>query len=234
MAYDMHMRQTHAKVYAGRIVLGEDAIFFAKYGADVMTIILGLFGLLFVLFVLIPLVLVLLVRSTYRRVRRDPRWSRMALVVQEKTNPPGPRRSLSRMRVRLHDATASARAAAAFLQQYASVQGELASLIRRLDPVADALDAQLRLMQSEPDPYALHDLLIPLHNRVAAIEQIARQIRSAAYAAIGGDMEENITMITADVAREIAALQAGMHSLRATAMDLPTPMGLPVRKGSDR
>jgi hypothetical protein len=202
--------------------------------ADIVTTIIALLGMMALLFVLIPTVLFLLARSAYRRIRRDPRVNRTTLRIQEMTSPPGPRRSLAHLRIRLGDAVTSARAAVAIIQTHGSVQGELASLVRRIDRVVAPLDAQLRLMQTEPDMRFLYEMLQPARARVEEIEGIARHIRAAAYATLGGDMEGTVAQITADVAREVAALQAGMSTLRALAMDAPAPVGVPLRKEAYR
>jgi len=202
--------------------------------ADIVTIIVALLGMGVLLFVLIPTVMFLLARSAYRRVRRDPRVSRTTLLIQEKTSPPGPRRSLMQLRVRLNDTVTSARVAVGVLQTHGSVQGELASLVRRIDRVAVPLDAQLRLMQSEPDMRLLYEMLQPARARVEEIEAIVHQIRSAAYATLSGDMEGTVAQITADAAREMAALQAGMSTLYALGMDAPAPVGVPRRKEAYR
>jgi len=202
--------------------------------ADIVTVIISLLGLMAIIFVLIPTVMFLLARSAYRRIRRDPRVSRTTLRIQEKTSPPGPRRSLMQLRVRLNDTVTSARVAVGVIQTHGSVQGELASLVRRIDRVAVPLDAQLRLMQSEPDMRLLYEMLQPARARVEEIEGIVRHIRSAAYATLGGDMEGTVAQITADAAREVAALQAGMSTLHALGMDAPTPVGVPRRKEAYR
>ncbi len=202
--------------------------------ADIITVIVSLLGMMAVVFVLIPMILFLLARAAYRRVRRDPRVSRTTLLIQEKTSLPGPRRSLMQLRVRLADTVTSARAAVGVIQTHGSVQGELASLVRRIDRVAVPLDAQLRLMQSEPDLRLLYEMLQPARTRVEEIEGIVHHIRSAAYATLGGDMEGTVTQITADVEREVAALQTGMSTLHALAMDAPAPVGVPLRKEAYR
>ncbi len=211
-----------------------DASLFVGVG-DVLTVIVALLGVAAVVFVLIPMVLFLVARSAYRRIRRDPRVNRTALRIQEKTSPPGPRRSLMQLRVRLNDATTSARASVAVIQTHGSVQGELGGLVRRIDRVAAPLDAQLRLMQTEPDMRLLYELLQPARARVEEIEGIVRHIRTAAYATLGGDMAGTVAQITADVAREVAALQAGMSTLQALAMDdAPAPVGVTRRKEAYR
>ncbi len=203
--------------------------------AEIVTVIMALLGMMALLFGVIPAILFLVARSAYRRIRRDPRVSRTALLIQEKTSPSGPRRSLAHLRVRLGDAVTSARTAVAVIQMHGSVQGELASLVRRIDRVAVPLDAQLRLMQSEPDMRFLYEMLQPARARVEEIEAIVRHIRSAAYATLGGDMEGTVAQITADVTREVAALQAGMSTLHALAMDdAPAAVSAPRRKEAYR
>ncbi len=200
--------------------------------ADLLTLVVALFGIFLIMLALIPVALVLLARSAYRRVRRDPRWNRRALVMQEKTTASGPRRGLFQLRVRLGDAIGSAKEAVKVLQTHGGVQGELASLVRRLDQVAATLDAQLRLMQSEPDMRLLNEMIAPARARVEEIEGTVRHVRNAAYAAIGGDMEGTVAAITADVEREVAALQAGVQMLRTMAIDAPQPLRVPIRKES--
>lgn len=210
-----------------------DASLFVGVG-DLLMALVALLGMMAVIFVLIPAVMFLLARAAYRRVRRDPRVNRTALLIQEKTSPPGPRRSLMQLRVRLADTVTSARAAVGVIQIHGSVQGELASLVRRIERVAVPLDAQLRLMQTEPDVRLLYELLQPARARVEEIEGIVHHIRAAAYATLGGDMEGTVARITADVEREVTALQTGMSTLHALAMDAPAPVGVPRRKEAFR
>src|SRR4051794_35636105 len=123
-----------------------DGFVFVGFG-DVLTAIVALFALMLVLVALIPVVLVLLARSAYRQIRRDPRVQRTALLVQEKTSVPGPRRTLFQLRMRLGDAVTGARQATAVLTAHSGVRGDVASLVRRLERVAAPLDAHLHLMQ---------------------------------------------------------------------------------------
>src|SRR5438876_11197609 len=113
--------------------------------ADVLTVIVALFGVALIILVLIPVFLVLLARSVWRRVRRDPRWVRTTMRVQEKTSVPGPRRSLFQLRMRLADAIASAKQSVAVLEAHGGVRGDVASLVRRLERAAAPLDAHLHL-----------------------------------------------------------------------------------------
>lgn len=208
-----------------------DGQFFVA-SADVVTVIVGLIGMMVFLFVLIPVLLMLLARSVVRRVRRDPRVARAKLMMQEKKSVPGPRRNLFQLRLRLGDAVASAKHAVAVLETHGSVRGDMASLARRLERVAAPLDAQLRLMQSELDIHLLYELLKPATARVEEIEQIVRHIRTAAYAALSGDMEGTVAAITADVEHEVAALNAGVDMLHALTMDRPAALRLHARKES--
>lgn len=201
--------------------------------ADVLTAIVALFGVALIIFLLIPVFLVLLARSMWRRVRRDPRWIRRTMLVQEKTSAPGPRRSLFQLRLRLADAIASAKQSVAVLEAHGGVRGDVASLVRRLERVAAPLDAHLHLMQSEPDLRLLAEMLSPAGARVAEIENIVRHVRGAAYTALSGDMEGTVAAITADMEREVTALQAGVSTLHALSMDRPAAW-LPARKESYR
>ena len=202
--------------------------------ADVVSLIATLFGAMFFLFVLVPVMIVLLVRAGCRRVRRDPRWTRTTLLVQEKTSVPGPRRSLVQLRLRLSESVASAKQAVVVLETHGGVRGDVASLARRLERVATPLDAHLHLMQGEPDMRLLYEMLQAARARVEEIEQIVRHIRMAAYAALSGDMEGQVAAITADVEREVAALNAGVDLLHFLTTDRPAAAPLPVRKESYR
>lgn len=202
--------------------------------ADALTVIVALLGVMLFLMALIPVLLVLLARAAYRRVRRDPRWTRTTLLVQEKTSVPGPRRSLFQLRLRLSDAVASAKQAVAVLEAHGGVRGDVASIARRLERVAAPLDAHLHLMQSEPDMRLLYEMLEPARARVEEIEQIVRHIRMAAYAALSGDMEGTVAAITADVEREVTALNAGVDMLHLLTTDQPAAVRLPARKESYR
>jgi len=200
--------------------------------ADALTVIVALFGVALVMLALIPVVLVLLARSAWRRVRRDPRWVRTTMLVQEKTSVPGPRRSLFQLRLRLAEAIASAKQSVAVLEMHGGVRGDVASLVRRLERVAAPLDAHLHLMQSEPDFRLLAEMLAPAAARIAEIEDIVHHVRSAAYVALSGDMEGTVAAITADMEREVAALQAGVSTLHALSMDRPAAVRLQARKES--
>src|SRR6266487_1552878 len=90
--------------------------------ADVLTVFVALFGVALLMLALIPVMLVLLARSAWRRVRRDPRWMRTTMLVQEKTSAPGPRRSLFQLRLRLADAIASAKQSVAVLEVHGGVR----------------------------------------------------------------------------------------------------------------
>lgn len=205
--------------------------------ADVQTLVtlfMAMAVLFFLLLASIPVIAVLLGRAAYRRVRRDPRWNRTTLAVREKCTVPGPRRDLVQLRLRLGDAVASARQSVAVIAAHGGVQGELMALVRRLDLVAASLDTQLHLMQSETNGPILRELIAPAHARVAEIEGIARHIRTAAYATVGDDMDYTVAAITADVEREVIALQAGVSTLRAMAMDQPAPVRLGQQRESYR
>lgn len=191
-------------------------------------------GFLLFLLAMIPLAAILLGRAAYRRIRRDPRWDRTALLMQEKTSAPGPKRAVAQLRRRLHESMTSARQAIVVLEAHGAVQGELASLVRRLDQIAATVDAQLRLMQSEPNPAMLRQLLLPVRDRVMEIEDLVQQIRMAAYAAINGDTEGTVAALTRDVEHEVAALQAGLSTLRATTFDTPVPLPIRPRKEGAR
>lgn len=157
----------------------------------------------------------------YRRLRHDPRIGRAKLMLTEQYGAPGPRRNLAQLRLRLDEAVRGARRAVATLDASGGPQGELASLVQRLERAARALDAQLRLMASEPDDATLRDFLRPARDRVEELEEIVGRIRTAVFASLNGEMDATVSQLTADVDREVLALQAGVDALRGLTLGEP-------------
>ena len=176
---------------------------------------LGFLFFLMIMTVAFVVALALAARAVVRRVRKDGRVRKAALMAQMHGAPPGPRRAVAQSRVRLHETVTGARSAVALLQEHGGPRGQLASLVRRFEQAAGAFDAQLRLMQSEPNAEMLYRSLGPVDARLDQFEGIARQVRHTAFAVLGGDLDATVGDLAAEVEREMHALQAGIDALHA-------------------
>ncbi|MBI4320694.1 MAG: hypothetical protein HY675_19560 [Chloroflexi bacterium] len=128
---------------------------------------------------------------------------------------PGLQRDVAQLRVQLSKEMLGTKRALSTLNASPATKGELGILVRRLERVANALDAQLRLLRGEPSDELLHELLRPARARVDELASASRRIRKVALAVLGGETDDSLRQITADVDREVLALQAGVDELRA-------------------
>jgi len=153
----------------------------------------------------------------WRLVKAKLRWHRQIRVVQLWTAPPGPRREVAFLRRELAEAISSTPQALARVKASAGVVGDLPSLTRRLERVATTLDAELRILASEPDQGEVARLVPAARERVADVTRAARGIRRAASAGLGAQSAAELRMLSADVEREVAAVAAGVQRLVTTA-----------------
>jgi hypothetical protein len=185
---------------------------------ELLAIGLGFLAFVMLMTVAFVIALVLLARTAVRKVRQDRRVGKAALMVQMHSAPPGPRRAVAQSRVRLHEAITGAQSAVALLHTHAGARGQLAGLVRRFSQAAGAFDAQLRLMQSEPDAEMLRSSLAPVSVRLDEFEGIARQIRHTAFTVLGGELDVTVGDLAHEVEREMHSLQAGIDALHALRM----------------
>lgn len=183
--------------------------------AELLALGLGFLGFVLVMTAAFVVALLVLARVMVRRVRRDRRVGKVALVMQMHGASSAPRRALAACRLRLYEAVTGATAAVDLLHAHGGPRGQLAQLTRRFAQSAGMFDTQLRLMQSEPHDAIIHGMTGPATARVAEFEAMARQIRHTACALLGGELDITVAALAADVEREIAALQAGVEALRA-------------------
>jgi hypothetical protein len=204
---------------------------------ELLAIGLGFLAFISMMTMAFVVALILLVRATVRRVRQDRRVGKAALMMQMHGSAPGPRRTVAHARLRLHESVSGVRSAVALLQVNGGPRGQLAGLVRRFEQAAGAFDAQLRLMQTEPQEHILERMLAPVDARLDQFEGIARQIRHTAFALLGGDLDATVHDLAAEVDREMRALQAGIDALHALRMgELSTvntlragsPAGMPL------
>ncbi|HZD37564.1 MAG TPA: hypothetical protein VE664_02865 [Actinomycetes bacterium] len=149
----------------------------------------------------------------WRYVKAKLRWRRQIRVVQLWTAPPGPRREVAYLRRELAEAITSTPQAVAMVKASAGVVGDLPALTRRLERVAVMLDAELRLLASEPDGREVARLLPAARERVDDVTRAARGIRRAASAGLGAQSGADLRALTTDVEREVAAVAAGVQRL---------------------
>jgi len=165
-----------------------------------------------------------------RHVAHDLRMRRAVLLVQSQTAVAGPRRELGRLRLDILDAVGSAHAAIDTLGSHNSPVGDLGRLVVRVDRVARVLDAQLRLLRTEPDDATLVHELDHVRPRVEDVVRFSRSIRQAASASLGGVMMDEQMTLMADVEREVQALQSGMAALRPGDQEVAPASSLPAHR----
>ncbi|GAA4066169.1 hypothetical protein [Agromyces indicus] len=159
-------------------------------------------------------IVVLVVRAVFRRIRRSRALAGRALRTRARFTT-GPRGQVLRLRVRLADSLASGRAAVELAAQGAGPRGELDRLHRRIAQEGDALDRQLRFMESETDAAALARDLPVAEGRVDQLVSLVRRVRAAVGAQLDGLTDDSLAALRADVDREVSALHAGVQELRA-------------------
>jgi hypothetical protein len=163
------------------------------------------------------LLLLAAVWRTVRWLRRNQRLRQRVRTAQALVAPPGPRRELAWLRRELAAADHATAEAVALAATAGGTVGDLPHLVRRLGRAAGTLDAELRLLAGEPEPAELARVLPAARARVAEVTRVARTIRRASSAALGAGTTAEIAPLQAEVEREVAALDAGIHRLLALA-----------------
>jgi hypothetical protein len=157
---------------------------------------------------------VLVARVLYRRVRRSRALNGAVLRARTRMSI-GPRHDILRLRLRLRESLDSGQAAIALSEQNATGRGELRRLFRRIQDEGAAVDAQLLLLSTEPDPAELAAALPVAGRRVEQITDLVRRVRSVVAAGLGGRTDDSLSTLGGDVEREIAAMNAGVAELHA-------------------
>lgn len=170
---------------------------------------------------------VVVVRVVYTRIRRS-RVVGDSVLRARATLTVGRQHEVLRLRVRLRDALTSGRAALDLASRSESPRGDLHRLFERIRSEAAAVDAQLTLLMSERDAVVLGEAIPAAGQRVEHILTLVRRLRSAVATGIGGLTDDALAGLTADVDREIAALDAGMRELhtlnrRTVNAEIPSP-----------
>jgi hypothetical protein len=157
-------------------------------------------------------VVVLVVRSMFKRIRRNRAINGAALRVRSQLNW-GPRREVLKLRVQLKETLGSGQAALDLVVHSDGLRGELPRLFRRLESEGHALDAQLRLLETENDQAVLAEMLPTLRHRVDHVAYIVRRMRSAVGSVLGGNSDDSLTALRSEIDREITAVRAGVQEL---------------------
>lgn len=165
--------------------------------------------------------LVLLMRALYRRVRRSRPVGGAVLRTRARLSR-GPQRTVLGLRVRLGESIDSGAAAIELAARSGGPRGELPRLFRRIRDEGNALDLQLRLMESETDPAVLAAEVPAARDRVEQVAGLVRRLRAAVASGLAGTTDDTLTTLRSDMDREVAALHAGVQELHMLNLrDLP-------------
>lgn len=173
----------------------------------------GLVLALGIFLLLIVLTAAVVTAIAYRRLRRNGVLERGLLTWKAQVLPPGPAREIADMRLRMGESLDQTRRAVALAEVDRPV-GEMPRLVRELDAVANNLQGQLRLVETEPDLPTQRELLPHLRKQSEAVLAAAMRIRRALAGAADSDDEGRMPALSAQVDAEVQAVQAGVQRLR--------------------
>lgn len=164
---------------------------------------------------LVLLVLAWLAWRVLRRVRRSGAVQRGALAVRAKTSPPGPGRDLAQLRrdlsVSLH---ATEQMATATVEQQRITGFEADSLLGTLRSTAAQVDADLAMLEHEPDPARQHIAVLTLRPQVHSLMAAAGRTRQGLNDAGSVDRQVALQLINDQVRDQTAALDAYLLAYR--------------------
>ena len=172
-------------------------------------LVIALVGALLVIVLLAAIVGLVL----YRRARRDGRWSPLVLALRLEATPPGPRREVLKLRLRLQRALFRARRAVATSAREGRPVGDLAGLLERAERAAAIIDQDLRILGPDDDRLTLRERLGVARSRVDEFEQVTSRLAETASLALGGEVDSSLAELRSDADRELVALRAGVDSL---------------------
>lgn len=172
-------------------------------------LVIAVLGALLVVLVIAAIVGLLL----YRRARRDGRWSPLVLALKLETTPPGPRREILKLRLRLQRALYRARRAVATSAREGRPVGDLAGLLERAERAAAIIDQDLQILGPDDDRVTVRDRLGVARSRVDEFEQVTSRLAETASLVLGGEVDGSLAELRSDADRELVALRAGVDSL---------------------
>jgi hypothetical protein len=179
----------------------------------IVDVILGVLLALLVIVAMSVTTVILIVRAIVRRLRRSRAVGGAMLRTRARVAT-GPRGMVLKLRVRLRESLESGRAAVDLTANGEGPRGDVVRLFRRIQHEGEALDLQLRLMESETDVAALAAELPTADSRVDQVAGLVKRLRGAVAAGLGGVSDDSLTALGDDVDREVAALHAGVQELR--------------------
>ena len=192
--------------------------------------VLAALAIVILIGVLSIVAVVLVIRAVFRRIRRSRSVGGAMLKTRAQLSR-GPQRTILALRVRLGDLLASGQAAVDLAAQGAGPRGDLPRLFTRIRQEGVALDAQLRLLESETDPGVLAAEVPAARQRVDQVAVLVRHLRAAVASGLAGPSDVGLTTLRADMDREVAALDAGIEELHVlNHPDVHRPIASTVRE----
>lgn len=195
-----------------------------------VVVVAGAVGTLVVLVAAVAGVLVV------RRILRALRRHRVMLSLQAAFAPTASRREVLRLRLRLQDEVIGVRRALRTLAAEGGAGGELPRLARGIERAAAGLDAQLRLLATEPHQETVRELLPRVRSRAQSLMLAAQRLRRAVFGQLGGWNAADLDDLAGEVDREVRALASGMEAFRTlTGGDSPgfeVPVAGPGARGA--
>ena len=156
---------------------------------------------------------VVIVWAVLRRIRRSRVLAGVVLRNRARFRW-GPQRRVLALRVQLRDVLESGRAAIDLSVRSNGRRGELPRLFRRIETEGLALDAQLRLMESETDTALLAEQTRAAGLRVEQVADMIHGLRASVASGLDDPSDDTLTTLRSDVDREVVALHAGLVELR--------------------
>lgn len=170
-----------------------------------------------------------------RRVRRSGLLDRGLLQARAAVLPPGPAKDIAELRQLLRGSLAQTRKVLSAVSDGSGAPESLTDLLRRLEVTTGSLDAQLRLVQSEPDQTYLQQVLPPLRERVHSVDSDAVRLRRTALRLQSEGDRLQRTMLEDDLRDSVAGLEAGLTEIQQLhqpgRLDLTNQDDRPVHEG---
>ncbi len=175
-------------------------------------------GLVFVALVVLLMVLMVGTAVTavvvgIRRIRRSPTLTTGALAIRAAARQ-GSSREIARMRLRVRQAMSSTERSLAAARAAHEPVGELPAIVASLRHAGKALDRQLRLAQSDPDPAVQHTIATALAPQVEQLVRTASDVRQAAAQTSATMSAADLDPLAADLTTEAAVLKTWRQTYR--------------------